>query len=313
MHHGFWRYADPAHPLHEPGHRLEHALRDYYVLLDTEVGRLLESAPAEAAVLVVSDHGGRALQGCLRINEWLIREGYMALRTLPASLTRPAELDIDWRRTSAWAEGGYYARIFLNVRGREPEGIVEPAECERVRGELAARLEAIPAPDGRSLGNRAWRPEELYPEVRGIPPDLIVTFGGLGWRAAGTVTGNGAIHQTENDTGPDDANHSQHGILILHDPLRPMGGRELAGLHIQQVAPTLLGLLDLAAPASMERGPIELPVAAGFSRALAEMERGAIRESDPAPSVPVPPVSPAPRTPEEEETLRRRLEDLGYY
>ena len=73
------------------------------------------------------------------------------LNTWPVPLAWLAETGVDWSRTVAWGEGGYYSRIFMNVRGREPEGIVDPADYERVRDELAARLAAIPDDQGRPI------------------------------------------------------------------------------------------------------------------------------------------------------------------
>ena len=52
----------------------------------------------------------------------------------------------------------------------------------------------------------------------------------------------------ENDTGPDDANHAQHGIFILRDPSDPGGGEELDGLRLYDVTPTILTMLDLPVP-----------------------------------------------------------------
>lgn len=69
--------------------------------------------------------------------------------------------DVDRSLTRVWGAGGYYGRIFLNVRGREPQGVILPADYERVRTNLAARLEAMPGPDGRPLGNRVFVPHAL--------------------------------------------------------------------------------------------------------------------------------------------------------
>jgi predicted AlkP superfamily phosphohydrolase/phosphomutase len=160
------------------------------------------------------------------------------------------EAGVDWSRTTAWAEGGYYARVFLNVRGREPEGTVEPEDFERVRAELAERLAAITGPDGEPLATRAFTPEELYDEVNGVPPDLLVYFDDLAWRAVGTVGGGEGVHTFENDTGPDDANHARDGLLIMAGPgVEPEG--EADGMRLLDVAPTVLELMGLDEPAGM--------------------------------------------------------------
>jgi predicted AlkP superfamily phosphohydrolase/phosphomutase len=64
--------------------------------------------------------------------------------------------------------------------------------------------------------------------------------------------------RSANDLAPDDANHSQHGIFILHDPRQPGGGRRLGDQVIYDVAPTVLGWLDLPVPAGLRGRPMEL-------------------------------------------------------
>src|SRR5262245_60412434 len=140
IHHGFWRYDDPLHVLHEPDSPYGNAIRDYYRQLDEEVGSLLELLDEETVILVVSDHGARRLDGGFCVNEWLVQQGLLTLHRVPDRPTPFARLDVDWDRTVAWSEGGYCARVFLNVRGREPRGIIEPGDYERTRDDIRARL-----------------------------------------------------------------------------------------------------------------------------------------------------------------------------
>ena len=67
------------------------------------------------------------------INEWLVEQGLLVLTEPVGSPTPIASAPVDWSRTVAWADGGYYARVFLNVAGREPRGVVAPADYESVR------------------------------------------------------------------------------------------------------------------------------------------------------------------------------------
>ncbi len=158
------------------------------------------------------------------------------------------------RCTKAWGSGGYYGRIFMNVRGREPEGTIPVVEYERERTALAERLRAMLGPDGQPSGNRVFTPQQLYHSVRGVAPDLIVYFSDLAWRAVGTV-GSGELYTTENDTGPDDANHAQYGMMIAYDPQHPGNGQQLEGAQIYDVLPTLLARYGLKGPAGL-RGKI---------------------------------------------------------
>ncbi len=143
IHHGFWRFTDPEHRLYEPGNPYEDAMLSYYRRLDEKIARLLAKVDEDTAVLVVSDHGAKRIDGGICVNEWLRREGYLTLKEEPPE-PMPLKPDmVDWSRTVAWGEGGYYCRLFLNVAGREPEGTVAPEDYERVRDELKAKLEAL--------------------------------------------------------------------------------------------------------------------------------------------------------------------------
>ena len=257
IHHALWKHMDPRHPLFVPDSPFADVIRAYYRHVDAQIAALLAHCGPETAVLVVSDHGARPLMGGVRINQWLIAQGDLTLRTMPDVPTNLDQVEVDWSSTRAWSAGGYYGRIFLNVRGREPQGIIPPAEYERVRADLAARLEAMPGPDGHPLGNRVFVPQRLYRAVRGVAPDLIVYFGDLAWRAVGTVGGDGIFTQ-ENDTGPDDANHAQHGLFIWHDPQRPGGGRRLDNVQIYDILPTLLRRFNMPVPAGLRGTMLEL-------------------------------------------------------
>ncbi len=250
LHHVFWQYYDPAHPKYEPGNPFETAFQDYYRYLDKEIGSLLEALPHDAITIVMSDHGARPMIGGLCFNDWLMWEGYLAMTEPLQGQTPIAKAPIDWRHTVAWGDGGYYGRLFLNVRGREPQGVVDPARYEETRDELVAKLEAMPGPDGTPLGTRAFKPEDVYPEVRGVAPDLIVYFGDLEWRSVGTV-GYGDVFTYENDTGPDGANHDRTGVFVmsgLHG--QPTGQRE--GLRLVDVGPSILSVYGIEAPEGAE-------------------------------------------------------------
>jgi predicted AlkP superfamily phosphohydrolase/phosphomutase len=140
MHHAFWRFLDPQHPRYEPDHRYGDVIRNYYAYLDEEIGELLERFDEDTTVIVVSDHGARPMHGAICVNEWLRREGYLVLEDDPGDgLTPFAQAKVDWKRTRAWGEGGYYCRLCLNVRGREPQGIVRRCRAAPCRAQRAAR------------------------------------------------------------------------------------------------------------------------------------------------------------------------------
>jgi predicted AlkP superfamily phosphohydrolase/phosphomutase len=250
IHHGFWKYFDERHPQYEPGNPYEDAIRDYYIHIDRQIGERLALLDEDTVVLVVSDHGGQPMMGGICFNEWLKQEGYLALEYEPDYVVPLEKCEVDWSRTVAWGSGGYYARLFLNVKGREPEGVVDPKDFEAVRDKLAEQIAGITDPAGNTLGSVAYKPDEIYREVNNIAPDLIVYFGDLSWRSVGSL-GMNRIYTFENDIGPDDANHAQEGLYILFDP-QAAGQGEGASQHLMDVAPTILELLGVPVPGDME-------------------------------------------------------------
>ncbi len=250
LYHGFWQYMDPNHHRYEPGNPLENCIRDYHKFLDEQIGELLAVMDLDkTAVMWASDHGAQLMHGGVCFNDWLIREGYLTLKETPAEPTRLADVEINWKKTRAWGEGGYYARCFINVKGREPNGQIKQRKYEAFRDELIERLESMVDHNGKPMGTKIYKPEAIYRKVNNIPPDLIVLFGNLDWRSVGTV-GNPSIYTFENDTGPDDANHARHGMYLLHHPSLSARGRDdTASLY--DVAPTVLTMLDLPVPGDM--------------------------------------------------------------
>ncbi len=258
IHHALWKQMDPQHPLYAPNAPLADAIHAYYCHVDRRIGELLTICDEQTLVLVVSDHGAQPLQGGIALNEWLLAMGYLVLHQAPPSNDgrgQPLQADmVDWSRSRAWGAGGYYGRVFLNVQGREPNGVIPLAHYEQERRTLAAHLQALPGPDGQPLGTRVFFPQQIYRRVRGIAPDLLVYFGDLAWRAVGTV-GTGTLYTRENDTGPDDANHAQYGLFIWYDPQQPGNGQYLTGMHLYDILPTLLRRSGLPIPTDM-RGKV---------------------------------------------------------
>ncbi len=258
IHHGMWKFWDPGHLKHERGNRYEDAIPAYYRYLDRELGQILGMLDDDTIVMVVSDHGGQAMEGGLAINEWLRQEGLLVLKDEPLyeGLVPFEKVEVDWERTTAWGAGGYYGRIFMNVKGREPQGTIPADEYEKTREELKERIEAIPDHEGRPMDTVAFKPEELYREVRNVAPDLMVYLGNLRWRSVGSF-GLPDVYTFENDTGPDDANHAQDGVFILWDPRRDRGGRYVDGLQAMDVAPTILETMGVQVPPDMQGSKIE--------------------------------------------------------
>jgi predicted AlkP superfamily phosphohydrolase/phosphomutase len=240
LHHAFFGELDPTHPRHD----LESPFRElgarYYALLDRELGELCALADADTNVLVASDHGARASRGCFLINQWLIEQGLLCLRVTPDAAQPLRPEWIDFARTRVWAEGGYYARVFLNLRGREPHGSVAASEAESLRASVQGALARVAGPGGEPWRNRIEAPQDLYRQVRGDAPDLLAFFDELNVRALSLV-GAESVYQERDPRGGDAANHDMLGIFALAGPDVSARG-QLAECSIYDVGKSVLAL-----------------------------------------------------------------------
>ena len=188
-----WRAIDPGHAAHDAAvaGRFGHAIDQAYLKVDELVGQLRERLPSDADLAVVSTYGTYTARHLVDLNRWLADAGWLTWTTRPAPVTLAALADaslwgdaIDWSRTSARAMGS--GRIYLNVRGRNPRGIVEPgAAYDALVARLRERLEALTDPmSGRRVVARVRTGPELFSgPLAGQAPDLVVTFS-PGYRAS---------------------------------------------------------------------------------------------------------------------------------
>ena len=243
IHHAFWKYFDKNHHLYKPG-KYENVIRDYYKLLDREIGKTIKLLDENTAVAIVSDHGIKGMKGCFAINQWLIQEGLLKIRNpeiLEKCPVKFEQLDIKWSDTVAWAWGGYYSRVFLNVEGREKKGSVKPSDFEKVRDEVSELIKSVRGPNGEKWDTEVFYPEKIYPAVEGDIPDMMVYLDGLSWRSAGTL-GWESNYLKENDTGPDDAVHSEYGCFAISMPGME---KKVINSTIYDFAPTILRLFGI--------------------------------------------------------------------
>lgn len=248
LHHAFFRELDPGHPEHDPASDYRDLGREIYARADARLGELLGIVGEDCDVLVVSDHGAKPMLGGFCLNDFLIARGDLVLHEPLPRGTALTEDRIDFSRTRVHAEGGYYGRIFVNLRGRDPRGLVDDADA--YLDELERALAEVVLPDG-SRRTRLDRPSRIYRAVRGFAPDAMLYVGELDYRILGTV-GHPSAFVKENDHGPDACNHAWDGIVVAAGPTFPAVGR-LDDASLLDVAPTILGSFGLADPAHRGR------------------------------------------------------------
>ena len=244
LHHAFWKFFDPTHPKYVPGNKYERIDEEYYEMVDERIGRLVEIFGADCTTIIMSDHGSKAMKGGFCVNQWLQEEGYLTLKSKPASQTDLDKAEVDWAKTKAWGWGGYYARVFFNVQGREATGAIPDDDFGEEKAKLTERILAITDDKGRRMANEVFEPGTLYTEAVGDKPDFMVYFDDLDWRSAGTV-GHDSLYLAENDTGPDDSVHSMEGIILAANRSEDLGGREIEGLELRNIGPSILKAFGL--------------------------------------------------------------------
>jgi len=255
----FWRYLDgnfqgaDGHPTIER----TNAIRDLYKSNDALLGEILDRLEPDDVLMAISDHGFSAFRRGVNLNVWLQREGYL---TLDDNHDDAAEwlTGVDWSRTKAYCLG--LAGMYLNIRGREERGIVQPgSEAESLKAEIADRLKGLIDPETGEISIReAFDTAELYdgPYLENAP-DLLIGYN-AGYRAswdAATGVVAGAVF-TENVK----AWSGDHCI----DP-RLVPGVFFCNRRVDvdepsliDIAPTALRLFGVAPPSYMEGRSLEV-------------------------------------------------------
>jgi predicted AlkP superfamily phosphohydrolase/phosphomutase len=245
LQHAFWQYMDKQSINFRSNHRYKNVIFKYYQYLDFEIGTLLKRFDENTDVMVVSDHGAKAFKAGFCINQWLIEKGYLSIKIKVDEVTNLTPEIIDWGKTKLWAEGGYYARCFFNIKDRETSGIVEPHDLVGLKSELKKELMNVPGLDGNLLKNRVLFPEDIYEECKGISPDMMIYVDDLNYRVISSIGWNSYVTE-QNDTGPDGANHDYSGVFIFNGAeILPKRKEQLS---IYDVTPTVLSRMGIAFP-----------------------------------------------------------------
>ncbi|HEX9036461.1 MAG TPA: alkaline phosphatase family protein [Ktedonobacterales bacterium] len=166
LHHFFWEYMEENDPQWAP------EFYDFYTKVDDILGRVWERVDANTTLIILSDHGFCTIRKEVYLNHYLREHGWLHLQ--PTQGKPPSIADIAPTTRAFSMDPG---RVFINVRGREPRGSVEPgAEYERVRNELKDALLEMRDPDtGALMVERVYTREEIY-HGDSFPnaPDLVV-------------------------------------------------------------------------------------------------------------------------------------------
>jgi predicted AlkP superfamily phosphohydrolase/phosphomutase len=176
--HMFWRYLEKGHPAARGREHAEHkdAIRELYKRNDALVGRVMERLKDGDVLMVISDHGFSSFRRGVNLNQWLLRQGYLTLKD-GADGSAEWLRDVDWTATKAYCLG--LTGMFLNLSGREQQGIVEPgADAAALKAEIIRRLDGLRDEEKNEIGIReAFDTSALYrgPYLENAP-DLLIGY-----------------------------------------------------------------------------------------------------------------------------------------
>ena len=250
MPHLFYRYFDENHRNYTYDDKYKDALKDDYRFCDERIGEILGLVDDNTSIIITSDHSVQRLDGRINLNEWLIEEGHMELKTRPRQLALLMEADIDWNKTIAWATG-FTGQLYLNVKGREPEGTVDLNDYDRVLDELSEKLKNITDEQGRKLDTKVYKRREIHSgEYARFGPDLFIFFDNCQWNISELI-GYDSIYSYDTPKGQDDAGHGPYGFFAMKGAGVANKG-EMFGADLLDIAPTVLHLMSLQIPTDME-------------------------------------------------------------
>jgi predicted AlkP superfamily phosphohydrolase/phosphomutase len=273
--HMLWRLMDDQHPLYddEAAGEWGGALKGVYQQMDRIVGRALELIPEDTLFMVCSDHGFSSYRRGVNYNTWLVKNGFMTLSVPYYGEAKTLEdlfhggsffENVDWSRTKAYAMG--LGEIYINLEGREPQGIVKPgSEYEQVREAIVTGLENLVDPEtGDNPVYKVYRREEMYSQFNAaIVPDLRPA-NNLNYRVEWQTALGGFTPEVISDNlKPWSGDHCSlepsfvKGILFINRRL------SLTGPRMVDMAPTMLQGAGATLPQGLD-GISLLPADGGF-------------------------------------------------
>ena len=255
--HAFWSMRDTQHPAYDPelARKYAHVIPDMYREMDDILGEVLAKADADTALIVVSDHGFNSFRRAVHLNRWLIQNGYMTLTEGQGQEGGQIFKDVDWSHTKAYALG--FASLYLNLAGREGEGLVPVAQAPALAAEIAAKLKDFKDPDtGVQVCDDVYLGREIYAgAVANEAPDLVVGYRRTYRASWQTALGGAPLPLVEDNKKRWSGDHLIDpkfvpGILFCNRPVK------VADPRVEDIAPTVLHCLGLQPPPHMTGRPL---------------------------------------------------------
>jgi predicted AlkP superfamily phosphohydrolase/phosphomutase len=246
--HMLWWNSDDEHPVRtaQQAERYFQHIHRLYQRLDQVIGDIVDRYGSQATILVMSDHGFANFGRQFNLNTWLRDHAYLG----PPDCTSLMS-DVDWSQTRAYGLG--INGLYLNLRGRERDGIVEPDQKDALLAQLVRELEAVQDENGDSPIRRVYRTDQeasYRGDATALAPDLIIGYSS-GYRASwATILGDITPEILLNNDSAWSADHCADalevpGVLFSNRPLRRQGP------YLWDVAPSILAEFGLPTPSGM--------------------------------------------------------------
>lgn len=217
--HLFWRFRDPKHPLYteEGAKKYGRAVEDTYIKMDEIVGNVMGKLEENDLLMVLSDHGFHSFRTGLNVNTWLIRNGYLAVKgqTDPATAHNGQDYlrGYDWTKSKAYSLG--LGSIFLNLKGREGQGTVDPADARALIQEIRQKLLAVTDP---ATGDKVFSAIYTRDEFKGIAeadaPDIQLGYAEGYQSTKATVNGSAPQDVFEPNTDKWSGEHASSDVAL---------------------------------------------------------------------------------------------------
>jgi predicted AlkP superfamily phosphohydrolase/phosphomutase len=256
--HMFWRYIDPQHPAYNGQAKEQHrnAIEELYVRMDALVGRTMQACNDDETVLMVlSDHGFGSFRRGIDLNVWLERNGYLTLK--PDGRGKKYLAGVDWSRTRAYCLG--LAGMWLNISGRESQGIVDPGDADTLRDELCEKLSGLRDDEKDEVAiTRAFNARKIYRgPYSGEGPDVIIGYNRgyrVSWEAAVGQPTDGMFHDNRKAWSGDHCMDPRlvPGVLFCN---RRVDVKDKMP-RLMDIGPTVLDMFGVAVPSSMDGRPL---------------------------------------------------------
>lgn len=252
MNHSFWKYCDSQHRKYDPDSEFKETLKDYYKFLDKELGKIVRILDENTLIIILSDHGFTRMHTRINLSDWLIKEKYLVLKE-GMVINHPMRLEhdmINWKKTKAFAIGAYDGQIYINLKGRDPSGIVEHKDYDSLIDELERKIKEIKGDDGNILNTKTFKKKDYFKgKYENLAPDIVIYFDNLHYGCNTSLIENKSLWSPQTAMGSDDATHSQKGIFIMN---KSKQRGDMDEIDILDVAPTILNRLNIKIPEDLK-------------------------------------------------------------